>query len=616
VASIPEEWGLKCGIEIHQQLEGRKLFGPYPTTISEDNSYDFEIKRFMRAAAGEGGVIDKAAAQEQQKKKTYLYRGSNISAGLIETDSQPPIPISKLALTAALQTAKFLNSTVSPVIQVMRKTIADGSNTGGFQRTALVARGGHITTCDGKIRIDNINIEEDSCRTLEQTADKKIYHLDRLGIPLVEIGTAPDIKTAIGAKEASKKIGEILRALPNCKRGLGTIRQDVNVSIAAGKRVEIKGAQDLKTIPLLVELEATRQHELIQLRKHLNENNIELEPLNIIDLTKTLNGSPSKILQKALQNKGSILAIKVNGFKNLLGKELVPNYRVGSELSSRAKVIAGVGGIFHSDELPNYGITDDDVNKIKTELKIEENDAFILVAENRSRAQRALTAVQQRLEELYIGIPEEVRKAKQDCTTSYLRPLPGAARMYPETDVPLIRTRSLLPKITLPELIADKTSRFIQDYKLPSDLARHTAKASHSKLFEELANRHKSIKAAFIAETLGPTLTEIKRKYNLDPTSITSKQFKEIFQYLSEDKIHKDIILDVLIDTIKGKFDIKNYESLGTEEIHKIIKQIIDDNPNAPMGALMGQCMKKLAGKASGQVISKELRNLMQNGHK
>ena len=151
---------------------------------------------------------------------------------------------------------------------------------------------------------------------------------------------------------------------------------------------------------MLVELEATRQHELIQLRKHLNENNIELEPLNIIDLTKTLNGSPSKILQKALQNKGSILAIKVNGFKNLLGKELVPNYRVGSELSSRAKVIAGVGGIFHSDELPNYGITDDDVNKIKTELKIEENDAFILVAENRSRAQRALTAVQQRLEEL------------------------------------------------------------------------------------------------------------------------------------------------------------------------------------------------------------------------
>ena len=165
---------LKSGIEIHQQLNGRKLFSPFPTLISEDNSFDFQVQRYMRAAAGEGGKVDVAASAEAKKQKQYIYLGKNNSAGLVETDGMPPVPMDQAALIASLQFATILKSNISPVIQVMRKTVDDGSNTTGFQRTALVARGGELETSEGIVRIENISIEEDACRIIENLPHKKL----------------------------------------------------------------------------------------------------------------------------------------------------------------------------------------------------------------------------------------------------------------------------------------------------------------------------------------------------------------------------------------------------------------------------------------------------------
>jgi glutamyl-tRNA(Gln) amidotransferase subunit E len=192
--------------------------------------------------------------------------------------------------------------------------------------------------------------------------------------------------------------------------------------------------------------------------------------------------------------------------------------------------------------------------------------------------------------------------------------MPGAARMYPETDVTLIRPS--YKNITIPELLDQKIPRFQKDYKLTSDLANHIVKSNFVDLFEELANKYPKIKTAYIADILTSMLTEIKRKYKLNPDILNEDHFRQILKHLSEDTIHKDIILDVLIDMIKGNFDIKKYKGLSTEDIHKELSKIIKANPKAPMGALMGQAMKALAGKASGQIISKELRYLMTNPHK
>jgi glutamyl-tRNA(Gln) amidotransferase subunit E len=601
-----DKLGLKCGIEIHQQLEGKKLFCNCPTTLREDDPH-FSISRKLRASAGESGEIDIAARQEQVKGKMFHYEGYVDSTCLVETDSEPPHEINKDALMTVLQFSKIVHADISPIIQVMRKMVVDGSNTTGFQRTALVARNGKIKTKDGKIQIDNINVEEDSCKIISEDDGSKTYRLDRLGIPLIEIGTAPDIKTPEQCKEAAQKLGMILRSLKGIKRGLGTIRQDVNVSIRGGARVEIKGAQDLKMIPMIVELEVKRQKELIKIRNELED--LKLQKLKIFDVSKFFKECDSKIIKNTFEKNGKILAIKLNGFLGYIGRKLQPTYRLGTEFSGRAKRKAGVGGIFHSDELPNYGITKEYVEEIFSELKCKGKDAFVLVASEEKRAKLALEAVYERAEEVMLGVPGEVRKANPDGTTTFLRIMPSAARMYPETDVPLIKPKT--QGIELPELLEEKIARFQEKFGLGKDLATVICRSDKLMLFEELVEKYPNQKAAFIAETLISIPLEIKRKYRLDASKLREDDFRLVFEYLQKEKIHKDIVLDVLIDMVKGEFKIDYYFTLGTEDIHKKLQEIIEKNKGAPFAALMGIAMKELAGKASGKFISSELKKLV-----
>ncbi|HLD79880.1 MAG TPA: Glu-tRNA(Gln) amidotransferase subunit GatE [Candidatus Nanoarchaeia archaeon] len=605
-----KELGLKCGLEIHQQLEGKKLFCACPTVIRDDEA-DFSIQRKLRAAAGEEGKVDIAAKQEQMKSRTFTYRGYNDTTCLVEADCEPPHAVNQEALYTALQLCTLAGTNIFPIVQVMRKTIVDGSNTSGFQRTALLAKDGIIKTSVGEVRISNVSLEEDSCKIVSETAEEKAYSLDRLGIPLIEIGTAPDITTPEQCQEAAKKLGMLLRSLPGVKRGLGTIRQDVNVSIKGGARIEIKGAQDLRQLPLLVELEVKRQQELLKIREELKK--VTLPALHIIEVSSLFVHSAANVIKNTLAKKGKILGVKLPGLTGYIGREVQPGRRIGTEFSDWAKVRAGVGGIFHSDELPRYGISEQEVVSVKKQLGCAEKDAFVLVADEERKARLALEAVHQRAQELLKGIPAEVRKANADGTTTYLRPIPGAARMYPETDVPLIKPD--VKNIELPETLEEKMERFHVTLGLGKDLAEFAAKSDKVGLFEELVQEYPAIKPAFIAETLISTPLDIKRQFHHDPDKLTEDNFRDLFRYLTEGKIHKDIVLDVLIDIITDKFDIKRYATLGTEEIHKELLKIVAENKGAPFSALMGLAMKRLAGKASGQFISSELHKIVEKGH-
>jgi len=602
---------ITCGIEIHQQLEGKKLFCKCKTELIDTEPH-YTVQRELRAVAGEAGAIDVAAAQAAGKGKKYSYEGYADNGCLVELDETPPYPVNEESMQTALQVSKLLNANVVDNCRVMRKIVIDGSNTSGFQRTMLISRNGKLKTASGEVGIPTIGLEEDSCRIISEDNNTIVYRLDRLGIPLLEIGTSPDIHSPEQCKEVAEAIGMILRSTGKVKRGLGTIRQDVNVSIPGGNRVEIKGAQDLKMLPKLVEIEAKRQKTLLEIKEALAKRRVKEFTGKPINLTNVLKGSASKLVEKTLKEGGVIKGALLPGFEGLIGKETQPGKRLGTEFSERAKVIAGVGGIIHSDELPNYGITDHDVEIISKTLGCKEGDGFFFVATSAEKAEKAVEAVIQRANEALHEVPKEVRKPNEDGTTSYLRPMPGASRMYPETDIPSIPLGAkAIGKIELPELIEDKVKKY-EKLGMSKDLAELAGKSEQAEQFENAVKKYKNLKPAYIAEVLFGSVKAIKRQINIK-LNPTTEDFSAIFNALNEGTISKESILEILKENKPVASIIGKYRVLSQKELDAELKKIIAENKNTEPNALIGKAMAKLRGKASGQVIVERLNILTKN---
>ena len=269
--------GFRCGIECHQQLEGKKLFCNCQT-INSDAEPDVRFERRLRAVAGETGEIDIAAKHEMEKGRKFVYEADSKDTCLVEYDEEPPHELNKDALETALKIALMLNAKIADEIRFMRKIVIDGSNVSGFQRTALIGTGGFIETSLGKTEISTICLEEEAAQKIKESKESITYRLDRLGIPLIEIATGADIKSAEHAKEVAAHIGMVLRSVEGVKRGIGTIRQDVNISISKGARTEIKGFQDLRSIPKVIDFEVNRQLKLIKNNQKIKNEVRKAEP--------------------------------------------------------------------------------------------------------------------------------------------------------------------------------------------------------------------------------------------------------------------------------------------------------------------------------------------------
>jgi len=261
--------GMKAGLEIHQQLDTGKLFSRTPSLLRQEKP-DYEIRRKLHAVAGEEGEVDSAVSHEAALDKEFIYEGYDDTISLVELDESPPQQIDENALVEAIKIALLLNCEIYPISQVMRKTVIDGSNTSGFQRTVLIGHDGYVDTSLGKVGIDSVALEEDAARIVSKEEGKSRFRLDRLGIPLVEIGTAADLKTPEHIKETALKLGEIVRSC-KVKRGIGTIRQDLNISIKGHDRVEIKGFQDPKMMLETIRLEILRQQKDLKEGKKIGE---------------------------------------------------------------------------------------------------------------------------------------------------------------------------------------------------------------------------------------------------------------------------------------------------------------------------------------------------------
>ncbi|MDD9954152.1 MAG: Glu-tRNA(Gln) amidotransferase subunit GatE [Candidatus Woesearchaeota archaeon] len=589
----PAALGLMVGLEIHQQLGERKLFCQCRAEIVEDEP-SIIVKRQLRAAAGETGAIDIAAAAEQKKQKVFEYQARAGTSCLVELDEEPPHPVNEEVMTTAIMVGKALGSTILPKVQFMRKTIVDGSAVAGFQRTGLFALGGTIPETD--VRIQAISVEEDSSKIIKKTASKDTYNLSRLGIPLLEISTMPDIKSPEQAKDVAAALGMVLRSTKRVKRGLGTIRQDLNISIRGGVRNEIKGCQDLKMIPKIVMYEAIRQQTLLQLRETLPAIEAS-KPIDVTDACKTGKG----FIQKALAAGQKAIGVRLTGFHGILGRELCPGYRLGTELADLIKP-RGFGGIIHSDEdMSKYGLD------LKDVFCCQDNDAFLLVIGEEKKSQEVLTnVIIPRLQQMKETIPQEVRKANDDGTTSYLRPIPGAARMYPETDIPIVRVETR--GVAQPKLLTEQTKELIQKYDISKDHAQALVKDGID--FEAYVQQHPKLEPTFIANALTQYGRDILSRYKKE-IAIT-QHIDTLFTAAEEEKIPKDAIFELLVDIAHGKApNYEKFQQLPEEELKTIIKNVVDKNPGKPAGALMGDIMQETRGKADGKRVMQLLQELL-----
>lgn len=604
-----DKLGLRCGLEIHQQLSTRKLFCSCPSEIIEDEP-DLKIIRKLRAVAGELGSIDEAALHESELKKNFIYHAYKKSNCPVELDEEPPHEPNPEAIETALQIALLLNAKPLPKIIFMRKTVVDGSNTSGFQRTGLVAVNGYLEIGSKKVGISTICLEEEAAKIVERTPEYDIYNLSRLGIPLVEISTTPDLSNPKEVKECAEKIGMILRSTGKIRRGLGTIRQDVNVSIEGGSRVEIKGAQDLRMLDRIVEIEAIRQKKLLEIRNELNRRGIKEIKSSAVEMTNIFKETSSKVLLGAIHSGGVVVGAMLKGMSGLLGVEIQPGKRLGTELSEYAKKF-GVSGIIHSDELPGYGISEDEVNNARKFLRCGESDAFFIIAsDSEEKAKRAAESALKRAEMCIMGVPREVRRANADGTTTYMRPISGASRMYPETDVPIIKTPDI-NMIKIPKLITE----FAEDYKkmgLSEQAADIISKSQHRELFESLLEEFPDIGPQFVFSVVFLYPKDIKSRMGIDASRLKYEDFRRALSALSKGLIPKEAVEEVLAEAASGiniEEAIKKRERLSEEQVKEIIEGVIVElkSKGAELreGLVMGRSMALLRGKADGSLIAR-----------
>ena len=646
----PKSLGFMCGIEVHQQLATGKLHSRQPgemhdVTIDTVPESWPRVRRKLRSAVGEGGNVDIAARFEARRNRSFIYCKSP-NAGLIELDDQPPLPHDDQALDIALTVSGMINAHPTPLLQTMRKTVIDGSNTSGFQRTTLVATGGTLETDGGPVGVDVLCLEEDSARKLdsELTPNGEIvtWNLDRLGIPLIEIATSPDIVSPDHAKQTAIALGRTLRDTRRVRRGLGSIRQDLNVSIMCGDRVEIKGCQDLEWIPKIIRCEMARQLHFYRLANKLRthhelplltpDRTIESENVesflrekiqfSLEDVSDVFSDCESKMVKTGLEKNYQMMALPLPGFSGLIGKKEFDEDgaqmpRLGRELAGAAK-LAGVAGIFHSDELPAYGIEQSHVDIVRS--KLSDVDAFVLCLAPKWQADLALESVHNRAIMAFDRIPKEVRNvvikkgSPEDGTTTPMRPLPGGARMYPETDIPPLKISQEKWADILENLPMTQQER--HDRLSKYDISQDQIKQLISRELDDHFVAHAN---GLPFKAWATMILENQADYGLMALILAAKE---------QGILTREGINPILSHFENESPSMKQIESIAEEMGYKpadagdllsIVEKVVDSRLDfvqekgmAAMGPLMGLVMKECKGAADGKQVSTLLREVIQ----
>ena len=628
--SLEEEQNdVKIGLEIHFQVSGRKLFCECK---GEEGTKELgSFTRKLAVVSGERSEKDAAALQESMKGREFEYRKTENSC-LVEMDEEPPHYPGKDTLETAIIVSLILGCKVVDNVHFMRKIVIDGSNTSGFQRTGIVGLHGVFKKGTSNIGITSVTLEEEACRKIKEEENKVVYSLDRLGIPLIEISTDPDIRSPKEARDVAESIGLAVKQSRMIRRETSSIRQDLNISIRGGNRVEIKGVQSLSQIERVLSKEIERQQSLVEIAGILRNRDVSTD-FHIEDLTNSSFFKSSDVFTKGLKAGKKIFGFTLPGLSGVLNNG---KYRLGREIAERLRTV-GIGGFIHSDELPNYGIGEAEKKEISERLGAKNEDAFGLVSLESNRLSQCIEIIQSRIAEAKKGVPAETRGANEN-DTRFLRPLPGSSRMYPETDIQLIPLDSEYIKDVerkVPPTVEQRVSH-LESLGIPRQEAFVSLWKEYDDVLESFVNDFGSPKvcARFLAVVFASerpdvvkasTLLERFSRGNIPSESLEALYREGVFIMPGGRKIvlKKNDSSNYVLE-LHGKDGNKEigpdfkFKGQSDERLQKIIESVIMKNENlvrergdGSFKLLMGEVMKQVRGEFEGKDISDLLKKMI-----
>ncbi len=574
--------GFKSGLEIHQQLlTEKKLFCRCPAG-KYSSEYHAEILRHMRPTLSELGEYDGTALMEFKTKKDIVYRINRSTVCTYEMDDTPPFQINDQALDIAIEVGMLLNSSVVDEIHIARKQYLDGSIPTGFQRTAIVSVGGSIPYKDRNINIIQMSIEEDSCREFSDIGHQRIYLADRLGMPLIETVTEPEMKTPQEVAEVNDLLRRLARSTGKVRTGIGAGREDVNVSVTGGTRIEIKGVSKITTIPLLTYNEAMRQWNLLKLREELHRRGITEDTFSakIDDVTKILRKTRYQPIYNAIYEGKLVYCVTLRNFKNLLRWQTQTDTYFSKEISDRVRVIAcltTLPNIIHSD-YQGETISSAEGKALRKAVGATDDDTIVLVWGNKQDVTTGAKEIIIRAKESTIGIPSETRQALHDGTNGFERILPGPQRMYPDTDLPPKKvTTEKLEQIrsNLPKQIWVREKEY-KELNIPQHYVKTLAFSKYANVFERII-KELNIKPMLAATVIVDFPKKLKKKC-FDITAIKEEYFYNILKAYSEKRIVRDAIIIALQRAIKNQEynEVILPKKISEEQLKDMKNQIID----------------------------------------
>jgi glutamyl-tRNA(Gln) amidotransferase subunit E len=614
--------GFKCGLEIHQQLKtDEKLFCNCPAGYRNDTP-DAEIIRHMRPTLSELGEYDGTALMEFKTKKRVVYQLYRDNMCTYEMDDTPPFVINKKALKIAIRLALMLNCAIVDELHVSRKQYLDGSIPTGFQRTAVVGVGGWVPYKGRKIMLSHVCLEEDACREVSDIGHTITFRTDRLSMPLLEVITQPVLEDPVEAREVNELIGRMLKASGLVRRGIGSVRQDVNVSITGGSRVELKGISKTKYVDRLTAIEALRQKNLLEIRDELKKRGLAGAKVKTVkmNVTHLLKNTSSSLISAALDSGKHIGAVKLPGYVGLLKREIQPGRTFADEFSGRVKVIACI------DQMPNIAVSeipmpdiDDKIWRILNQaLDVSTSDVIVLTWGPAADVITAMNEIEIRALEAFDGIPNETRQHLGDFTTGFERILPGPDRMYPDTDSPPVA-------ITAGEISEHERNlpRRAWEYEgewgkhgVPEKIAQKIVVTPLAELFDSLIKRNSTNPARIFALLI--------KAYDKNKTLVDFdiSVLMEIFDGQHRGEISSKEVENLLAyskpESLKNNFKrlLQDKEKYSDKEIEKIIKEAIsrakggkfrsrEDRVNYLVGAVKN--------KSNGVISGNRLKNIIES---